>query len=150
MKSKRQKMILELIEQQSIETQDELLELLSKAGFNVTQATISRDIKELKLVKISTANGKYRYVASKSDMPDSSARFYSLFKDSVWEVNYGMNTVCIKCHIGMAQAVCASMDTVITKWNGIIGTLSGDDTIFILCKDVESAKTLTEQLTSIF
>jgi len=144
MKRKRQNRILELIREHSIETQDELLAMLSKDGFVVTQATISRDIKDLHLIKVSGSDGRYRYTPSKSEVPDISAKFYSLLSDSVDDVDVGQNIVCIKCYTGMAQAVCASMDTI--SFDGVIGTLAGDDTIFVLCRTDAQAESLRSEL----
>ncbi|MBE6753276.1 MAG: arginine repressor [Ruminococcaceae bacterium] len=147
MKINRQNKILQIISEQSIETQDELLEKLKEAGYSVTQATVSRDIKELRLVKTSGAGGKYRYVASQPDTPDISSKFYTLFSDSVASVDYGQNIVCIKCHVGMAQAVCASMDAI--RFENIVGTLAGDDTIFVLCRSEAAATSLVNELRNI-
>lgn len=144
MKVKRQNRILELIHDNFIETQDELLALLKKDGFNVTQATVSRDIKELRLIKVSGSNGKYRYMSSKSEAPDISSKFFSLFNDAVESVDHGQNIVCVKSYSGMAQAVCASMDAV--EFDGVIGTLAGEDTIFVLCRDEASAIALKAEL----
>lgn len=148
MKTRRQSRILELITQYDIETQEELLRRLDESGLTVTQATISRDIKELRLVKVLGANGKYRYVAAKVDTADQNNRFFMLFAESVTDVSVGGNIVCIKCHTGMAQAVCASMDTM--KWSGLLGTLAGEDTIFALCSDDKMAGELAVQLRKLF
>lgn len=147
MKTRRQSRIIELISEYNIETQDELLEMLKQSGFNVTQATVSRDIKELRLVKTSGAGGRYRYVASQPDTPDISSKFYTLFSDSVSSVDNGQNTVCIKCHTGMAQAVCASMDAI--RLENVVGTLAGDDTIFVLCRSEVNAIELVNELRAI-
>lgn len=147
MKTRRQSRIIELISEYNIETQDELLEMLKQSGFNVTQATVSRDIKELRLVKTSGAGGRYRYVASQPDTPDISSKFYTLFSDSVSSVDNGQNIVCIKCHTGMAQAVCASMDAI--RLENVVGTLAGDDTIFVLCRSEVNAIELVNELRAI-
>ena len=144
MKRKRQGRILELVRDNCIETQDELLAMLSADGFSVTQATISRDIKELHLIKVSGSGGRYRYTASKSESTDVSSKFYSLFADSVEDVDVGQNIVCIKCSSGMAQAVCASMDVI--GFEGVIGTLAGEDTIFVLCRNEQLAAELRSEL----
>ncbi|MBQ9993811.1 MAG: arginine repressor [Clostridia bacterium] len=144
MKTRRQCKILELIQEHCIETQDELLTLLRDNGFTVTQATVSRDIKELRLVKALGSNGRYRYVSSQPETPDISAKFYSLFSDSVASIEQGGNIVCIKCFVGMAQAVCASMDSI--RWDGVVGTLAGEDTIFVLCVTEASATALKLEL----
>ena len=147
MKTGRQRKILELISEHNIETQEELLGLLRAGGFDVTQATVSRDIKELRLVKALDPGGKYRYVSSQPEKPDISSRFFSLFNDAVSSVDNGQNIVCVKCYSGMAQAVCAAMDSV--HLDGVIGTLAGEDTIFILCRSETCAITLTGELKSL-
>lgn len=133
MKTRRHDKILELINENVIDTQDELLRLLRESGFDITQATVSRDIKELRLIKTLSNDGKYKYAIDKDVTKTFSSKFFSLFADSVVSVNRGDNIVCIKCFTGMAQAVCASMDSI--QWEGVVGTLAGDDTIFVLCKD---------------
>lgn len=137
MKKKRHQKILELIALYPIDTQEELLRLLKEAGFDVTQATVSRDIKELRLLKTLSPDGKYRYAPAKEETKASSAKFYSLLADSAETVDFAQNIVCIKCLTGMANAVCAAMDTI--HRDEVVGTLAGDDTIFILMRDGESA-----------
>lgn len=132
MKTRRHTKILELIKEYDIDTQEELLKYLKDAGFDVTQATVSRDIKELRLIKSLSANGKYKYSTGTDSVSDMSSKFYSLFSDSVLMVEAAQNIVVIKTIIGMAQAVCASMDTI--NWMGFVGTLAGDDTILIVCR----------------
>lgn len=144
MKTKRHGKILELIQKYPIDTQDELLNCLRKDGFEVTQATVSRDIKELRLVKTLSSDGRYRYSTGKTLSSDMSAKFHGLFKDSVHAVDYAGNTVVIKCMVGMAQAVCTAMDSL--HWNGIVGTLAGDDTIFVLARNENAAYSLVIQL----
>ena len=111
MKNRRQEKILELIAAADVDTQEALQKMLINCGFPVTQATISRDIRELKLMKTSAPNGGYRYVT-----PDSSTARRSLLTDTVIGVDYAMNTVVIKCHTGMAQAACAALDMMQTLW----------------------------------
>ena len=144
MKRKRQGKILELVRDNAIETQDELLAMLGDEGFSVTQATISRDIKDLHLIKVSGSDGRYRYTVSKSESTDISAKFYSMFADSVEDVDVGQNIVCVKCYSGMAQAVCTSMDSI--GFDGVIGTLAGEDTIFVLCRNDAQAAALRSEL----
>lgn len=144
MKTRRHEKILELIGSYDIDTQDELLKKLSESGFEVTQATVSRDIKELRLVKTLSSNGRYKYSAAKNLTHDISAKFYSLFADSVISVADACNLVVIKTMTGMAQAVCASMDPL--EWKGIVGTLAGDDTIFLACVSNTAAQDVTQEL----
>ena len=147
MKTRRHAKILELINEHDIDTQDELLRRLRDSGFDVTQATISRDIKELRLVKSLSNDGKYKYTAGKENLRDFSSKFYSLFLDSVISVDSAGNIVSIKCMTGMAQAICAAMDSI--HWEGVVGTLAGDDTIFVLCKDNNCAVQLLAEFKKI-
>ncbi len=143
MKTRRQARILELINEFSIETQEELLVRLKSDGYNVTQATVSRDIKELRLLKTLSSDGKYRYTSmSKSDSDSSDMR--SFFNSSVVSVKPASNIVVIKTLAGMANAVCASIDTL--SLSGIVGTIAGDDTIFIACASAELAAMLVIDL----
>ena len=145
MKARRHAKILELIGGRPIETQEELLSLLRESGFPVTQATVSRDIKELRLVKTLTSDGKYHYTshteAPKSEMSD---KFMLIFSQSVKEIDSAGNMLVIKCYTGMANAACASLDTL--HWNGVVGTLAGDDTIFMVMRDDHNARELVMQL----
>ncbi|MBQ5823534.1 MAG: arginine repressor [Clostridia bacterium] len=137
MKKKRLELILKTIELQDIGTQEELLIVLRGYGLDVTQATVSRDIKELGLVKSMGHNGKYRYSAPKLTSNEAVKTFHNIIAPSVLWVDYAMNTVVIKCYAGMAQAVCAAIDTM--DFNGVVGTIAGDDTIFVLCRTEELA-----------
>lgn len=143
MKTRRHAKILELIGEQEIDTQDELLRWLHAEGYNVTQATISRDIRELRLIKSLSSSGKYRYSTGKSDTSDNSAKFYHLFSDSVLSVDYAVNLVVIRCMTGMAQAVCAALDSLYRE--GIVGTIAGDDTIFVATRSENNAITLASE-----
>ncbi|HEX2985950.1 MAG TPA: arginine repressor [Caproiciproducens sp.] len=143
MKTRRHSKILELINQYTIDTQEELLRRLRQDGFDVTQATVSRDIKELRLVKTLSGDGKYRYTVGKDSGKDYSAKFYRLLSDSAVSISCAGNLVVMKCLTGMAQAVCASMDSM--HWDGVVGTLAGDDTIFVACKsDLEAERLVAE------
>lgn len=142
MKRKRHALILELIQQYEITTQDELLAKLRENGFEVTQATVSRDIKELRLVKAMSPSGQYRYMAGAAQGDEYLAKFYTIFSGSVISVDYAGNTCVVKCYAGMAQAACAAIDAM--HFEGTVGTLAGDDTIFVLCRTPE----LTQQLKS--
>ncbi len=144
MKTRRHTKILELINEYTIDTQEELLRRLRADGFDVTQATVSRDIKELRLIKTLSNDGKYKYSAGKDNTKDYSSKFYSLLADSAVSINCAVNLVVIKCLTGMAQAVCASMDSI--HWEGVVGTLAGDDTIFIACKNETIAEQLVAEL----
>ncbi|MBE6853054.1 MAG: arginine repressor [Ruminococcus sp.] len=136
MKAKRQRKILEIINSRAVETQEELLNALSEEGFTVAQPTVSRDIQELRLIKASVSEGKYKYVQSGND----EARFSNLLLQTIISVDYAINMVVVKCHTGMAQAACAMIDSM--DYPQILGTIAGDDTIFILLKNEENARKL--------
>ncbi|MCQ4022261.1 MULTISPECIES: arginine repressor [unclassified Ruminococcus] len=147
MKSKRQTKILELISTSEINTQDSLLAKLNECGFNVTQATVSRDIKELKLQKVVTSGGKYKY-ASASKVPQSlTGSFNSLFSGSVTSIDYAGNMIVLKTVSGMAQGVCAAMDAV--EIDGVVGTIAGDDTIFVVARNDAQAASIVSFLKKI-
>lgn len=133
MKYSRHAKILELIESSEIETQEDLANCLKTTGFNVTQATVSRDIKELRLIKVLTREGKYKYATIKQQESGISDRFLKLFRDSVLSVDHAGNTIVIKTLVGAANAAAAAIDAVDLK--DVVGTLAGDDTIFLLVRD---------------
>ncbi len=143
-KSRRQEKILEIIRTNAIDTQEELMLLLRKSGFDVTQATISRDIKQLRLVKVQGGGGKYHYTTEKRGGEGMSTKFHSLFADAVVHIDYAGHMVVIKCMPGTAGAVCAAMDSL--HWGSIVGTLAGDDTIFCIVRTEELASELVQDL----
>lgn len=143
MKTRRHAKILELIKEYDIDTQDELLRYLRDGGFDVTQATVSRDIKELRLVKTLSPSGQYKYSTGNDSVNDMSSKFFSLFSDSVLSVETGMNIVVVKCMSGMAQAVCAAMDASYAQ--NFVGTLAGEDTIFVVCRSEAAAVEAQEE-----
>ena len=143
MKTERHRKILELISDNAVTTQEELMAMLSDAGFRVTQATVSRDIKELRLIKTLDSDGRYRYSTVKQENDHISSKFHSLFSDAVVGVDYAGNIVVIKCFVGMAQAVCAAMDSL--HWDNVVGTLAGDDTFLCITKnEAQSVELVTE------
>lgn len=144
MKKERQSKILSLIEERSIETQEELQQLLLEAGFDVTQATVSRDIKELRIVKMLDVNGIYRYAVNGGGTGGKALKYLDLFAHSAVSVAYSMNDVVIKCHAGMAQGACASLDMM--KCENVLGTLAGDDTIFVITETEQDAAALCDRL----
>lgn len=148
MKKDRHALILKLIEQYNISTQDELLEKLLESGVNVTQATVSRDIKELKLIKRPSANGVYRYcVAENVPADETNSKYYSIFMQSVVYADCAGNICVLKCHSGTANAACAALDSL--SFENVVGTLAGDDTVFVLCRtpaDALATKEHTEKL----
>lgn len=146
MKNARHTRILELIAQHSIERQEELLDHLRQSGFSVTQATVSRDIRELRLIKAATGEGHYRYVAATGAGKSAHTpnRFETIFRESVLKVDYAGHTVLVKCYTGMANAACEVFDAMV--WNNVVGTLSGDDTFFVLMRTEEAAAEITTQI----
>lgn len=148
MKTKRHSKILELISRHSIDTQEELLKRLKDEGFQVTQATVSRDIKELRLLKTLSSDGNYKYTTGTKNVGDVKSNFQSLFSSSVLSVDYAQNTIVIKTLSGMAMAVCASFDAV--EHESVVGTLAGDDTIFVVVRTAQMAESLVSDLKKIF
>lgn len=144
MKTRRQAQILDLINEYPIETQEELLLRLRENGFNVTQATVSRDIKELRLLKSLSSDGKYRYTSISKSVSDAKDNVRGFFNSSVVSIKSAQNMVVVKTLAGMANALCASLDSM--ELAGVIGTLAGDDTIFIVCVDNEKASELVINL----
>lgn len=144
MKTKRHSKILDLISEHDINTQEELLVHLKNAGFDVTQATVSRDIKELRLVKTMVSDGKYRYTTSAADSNADIGAKYAVFNQSTKSVDCAGNMVVVKCFTGMANAACAVLDAM--NHEGVVGTLAGDDTIFVLMRDEKSAVALVEKI----
>ncbi len=138
MKKNRHEAILSLIEKEDIGTQEELMLKLNMMGYKVTQATVSRDINQLKLIKTPVNSGQYKYSFVNNNSEDYSGKYFSILSHSVMSVNYAGNMAVIKCYSGMAQAACAAVDNL--NIDDVIGTLAGDDTIFILCKDEAAAE----------
>ena len=143
-RQKRQQAIIKLIQNEEISTQDELIEKLKDHGYETTQATISRDIKEIKLIKSVGPNGKSIYSLGKSENEPTYNKFEDIFASTVISADYAMNTCVIKTHVGMANAACAAIDAM--NWQGLVGTLAGDDTIFVLCRDVDTTERFCESV----
>lgn len=141
MKNHRHEVILEIISQNQVATQELLMKLLEEHDIKTTQATLSRDIQQLSLVKSRDENGIYRYI-----LPPASAVEKSIFAESVLSVDYALNTIVLKCRAGMAQGTCAAIDSV--KHPGIVGTIAGDDTIFVLMRTENDAKKLSKKFKS--
>lgn len=146
MKSARHQAILDMVEKYPIERQEELLEHLRGAGFKVTQATVSRDIRELRLVKTAMGDGSYRYLPANGSgkVAHSADRFETIFRESVLKVDYAGHMVLVKCFSGMANAACEVFDAQI--WEDVVGTLSGDDTFFILMRTEAAAASIALQI----
>lgn len=135
MKKNRHELILNFIKNNNVSTQDEIMKMLSGHGFNVTQATISRDIKELKLVKEHYGKNKIKYAIS--EKKDNSDNIKMIFSRSVLSVEIAMNLIVVKCYPGTANAACVALDSLHIK--GVVGTIAGDDTIFTACTDTKVA-----------
>ena len=139
MKNARQNKIIAIIEDNDIETQHQLIEALHSAGFTATQATVSRDIKELHLVKELTSRGTYRYASGMSaDEINRSARLRAIFRESVTSCVSAQNIVVLKTLPGLAPAACSAIDGM--EIRGLAGTIAGDDTAFLAMRDTEAAE----------
>lgn len=148
MKSQRQAKILEIISNKNIETQEQLLAELQAEGFRGTQATISRDIKELRIVKELTSLGTYRYTISSSDLGSSfSARLNTIFRECVISFDYAQNIIVVRTLPGLASAAGSAIDAM--NLNTIVGTLAGDDTVMIVMRDTNAAATLCGEIKSL-
>lgn len=148
MKNHRHLRVKDIVERFVIRTQDELADALRQEGIDVTQATVSRDIKELMLMKVPTGDGGYRYAyPSDQTATVSNARLEKTFQDSVLSVNSSGNIVVLRTLPGTAQAVAYVIDNV--RWPDIIGTVAGDDTVFIVVKPAEIIAAVVERFESI-
>jgi len=147
MKNNRQSMILEIIAQENIETQEQLLARLRDRGINSTQATISRDIKQMHLIKEPMGHGVYKYAVSGNRTKLNFAeKLRTIFRESITSINYAQNIVVIKTMPGLASAAAAALDNMDISY--MVGSLAGDDTAFLLMQDTESAEAFCEELRS--
>ena len=138
MKIQRQAKIMEIISSTDVETQEQLLEALQRSGFKSTQATISRDIKELRIVKELTSLGTYRYTASNKEVGGTfSSRLNTIFKECITSYDYAQNMVVIKTMPGLASAACSAIDSM--NMSVVVGSLAGDDTAFLVMRDNNAA-----------
>ncbi|MFV0464965.1 MAG: arginine repressor [Lachnospiraceae bacterium] len=144
MKSKRHVKILELIRKNEIETQEELSDYLEGEGFQVTQATVSRDIRELKLTKVPMNNGKQKYVALSETTEDMLNKYIRIFKDGFLSMDMAQNILVIKTVSGMAMAVAAALDAM--DCQEIVGSIAGDDTIMCAVRTVDDTISLMNRL----
>lgn len=144
MKHARQEKILQIINENTVETQEQLIEKLLEAGFNVTQATVSRDVRELKLTKISCGFGVYKYVVSSRDSHAHSAKFLNMLKEMVTGVDHAGNLVVVKTYPGMAQAAAAALDSM--EYPEIIGSIAGDDTVMLVIRSAEATRAFSLEL----
>lgn len=139
----RQTKILELISKKEIETQEELADGLKAMGIDVTQATISRDIKELRLVKVMSKNGKYKYATIGQSQEGITDRLYKIFENSVVSIDNAMNIIVLKTIPGAAQICASAIDYM--GVDEIVGTLAGDDTVFVAIRSLESVDHVLEE-----
>ena len=144
MKAKRQEKIIEIIEKYNIETQDELAEKLSEAGFSTTQATISRDIRELKLTKLAYPGGKQKYIALKNQEFHVDKKYKRVLSDAIVHMETAQNILVVKTVTGMAMACATAIDSLGIL--GIVGPIAGDDTILCIAKDNDYAECAIESL----
>ena len=145
MKNNRQTMILDIIAKENVETQEQLLEHLRQRGINSTQATISRDIKQLHLVKAPAGQGKYRYAVSDHGSKIHVAdKLQTIFRESIVNVDYAQNLVVIHTMSGLANGAAAALDGM--EIDQLIGTLAGDDTVLLIMRDSESAVELASSI----
>lgn len=147
MKTKRQSKILELIRNNDVETQEELQAYLVQAGFAVTQATVSRDIRDMKLTKIATNAGKQKYVVLNDNAEDLSEKYIRVLKDGYISMDMAQNILVIKTVSGMASAVCASIDAM--NFHEIVGSIAGDDTIMCAVRTIEDTVAIMKRLRKI-
>lgn len=148
LKAKRQAKILEIISTKNVETQEQLLQALQEAGFTSTQATISRDIKELRIVKELTTFGIYRYTTSSREVPSTfSDRLNTIFRECVTSYDYAQNIVVIHTLPGLANAAASAVDAM--NMSVVLGTLAGDDTVVVIMRDSNAAATFCGEIKSL-
>lgn len=148
MKNQRQAKIMEIISNRNVETQEQLLSLLQQEGFRATQATISRDIKELRIVKELTNLGTYRYTTSAGESNGTfSARLNTIFRECVTSLDYAQNIIVIRTLPGLASAAASAIDSM--DMNKIVGTLAGDDTVMVVVRDNNAAAAFCGEIKSL-
>ena len=148
MKSQRQAKIMEIISNTNVETQEQLLQELEDAGFRSTQATISRDIKELRIVKELTTLGTYRYTTSAKEVPTTfSSRLNAIFRECVTRYDYAQNIVVIHTLPGLAKAAASAIDAM--NMSVVVGTLAGDDTVMVVMRDSNAAAQFCGEISSL-
>ena len=144
MKKSRHAKIVDLIEKYDVETQEDLAELLKESGFQVTQATVSRDIRELKLSKIPTGDGRQKYVVLQQDDSHLLDKYIRVLKDGLLSMDMAQNILVIKTVSGMASAVAVAVDAM--KFKEIVGSIAGDDTIMMAVRTVEETKVVMDKI----
>lgn len=147
MKVNRHAKIVELINKYQIETQEELAEYLNKSGFKVTQATVSRDIRDLKLTKVPAENGRQKYAVLAHEQSGLGEKYTRILKDGFVSMDMAQNILVIKTVSGMAMAVAAALDAM--KWHEVVGSIAGDDTIMCAVRSVDDTILLMEKLKKI-
>ena len=149
MKLGRQSVIMEIINEKDIETQNQLMEALAERGIKSTQATLSRDIRDMRLVKELGPRGNYRYVAASiQETPDLDIRLKKIFKESLVSYDIAQNFIIIKTLPGLANGACSALDGMDIE--GLVGTIAGDDTAFLAMKDNASAMTFFKEIEQLF
>lgn len=146
MKSSRQMVILEIIRDQDIETQEDLADALRKRDFKVTQATVSRDIKEMRLIKVLSAKGTYKYATAEKVENGLAERFIQIFSASMLSMTHAYNQVIIKTLAGSANAAAEAIDSM--HWPEILGTLAGDNTILMIVRTMEEVDVVLDRINS--
>ena len=148
MKSQRQAKIMEIISTRNVETQEQLLSALQKEGFQGTQATISRDIKELRIVKELSSLGTYRYTTSNSEIDGSfTSRLNTIFRECVTGYDYAQNIIVIRTMPGLASAAGSAIDAM--NLHAVVGTLAGDDTVMVVMRDNNAAAAFCGEIKSL-
>ena len=147
MKVNRHAKIIELIGKYHIETQEELADYLNREGFKVTQATVSRDIRDLKLTKVPAENGKQKYALHQESGNGMSEKYIRVLREGYLSMDMAQNILVIKTVAGMASAVCAALDAM--KWNEIVGSIAGDDTIMCAIRSVDDTVKVMDKISKI-
>ncbi len=145
MKKTRHELILNYIKNNNISRQEDIIKMLSDNGYNVTQATISRDIKELKIIKEHFGKNDIRYAVS--EKIDNEDNYKMIFTRSAISANAAMNIIVVKCYSGTANAACIALDSM--NLPGLVGTIAGDDTIFVACKDIDATTHIIHTINSL-
>lgn len=143
MRYSRQNKILEVINNYEVETQEKLASLLKESGYDVTQATISRDIKELQLIKVLSSTGKYKYALGSSIETPISDRFVKIFKETIRSVSYSYNIIIVKTLSGCANAACEAIDSL--NFPHVLGSIAGDNTIMIIADELDNVPILVQK-----
>lgn len=147
MKVNRHAKIVELVNKHNIETQEELAERLNQEGYKVTQATVSRDIRDLKLTKVPTEKGRQKYAVLKTTESVLTEKYVRILKDGFVSMDMAMNILVIKTVSGMAMAVAAALDEM--EWHEMVGCIAGDDTIMCAIRTIEDTEILMEKIRKI-